>query len=633
MLHIIQAIIAKLNDFMMPAMAIWVALGIGTLIFSLIQIQRERIQLDKLAEIALQARGSDHPGKIKLRGEIVEWVDKHATLDLRRWVYTAHNTALGGGMTDASALTDAIWSHERERFSLFRFLSKNAILLGLLFTSAGLCLTLSEVAPTLQASGLESDAWMSEVQKAMSGAMGGMSAAFYSSLFGIFATLILNLLGLLTLYPFHERYLGDVDAFIQGALVPVFTAIVEKDRNDVITDVLERTEKSFNEVRLQYEQALSLHQRQGDEVAEMRRETHALAHTLSQNMGVLAEQISKLSQATGNMENFTKPIAEAIKTGLEGIEDAQHVSNQQFESLQQLVFEPFTQAIANQFSSQQADTRRVIDYIGNVSVQIEELSKQMGTSLEQMTNDFETQAKASQQATHAMVGSITRLEMVLGDSAEQQNQHLQNQTVSLQQITTDQTKLTDALKNGIESITISKEAQARQIAEIYTEHKQAVEKLYDQIGERLGDAIQAAAEQGLTDVGKHLRSGVQDAITVTHEKLTGIEQMFDGLVDTQERSSQAVLALERALRLNEADLKIDLEKRRQILDDLLIKIANTSGQRIEKVSEDGLRQLSEKLNELLANNLERQERQVADLNDVLSRKWQDLMTAATAGVA
>jgi methyl-accepting chemotaxis protein len=322
----------------------WLGAGLVVIGLNRQSVDRDALDLAKVKEFVKDVRGSDYDKKIAIRLELFQWADANATTPVARWIFTAHNSALAGSMPDAAALTDAIWSFERERYHWFRFFARYAILLGLLFTSLGLCLTLSDIGPALTAQGLTEADWLKEVKAAMAMALSGMATAFYSSLFGIVITLILQVANLVTMARAHETHLINLDAFVQGSLIPVFSAIVEKDRNDVIVQAMNRTEdmfaascRLFEGSREQYDRLFEQTAQMGTDLGDMRGSLAGSLQTFGGQIGSLGERVREFDAVSEKLARSAEGMGQAIEHGLEQIEVTQrkvgeHIQIQQAES-------------------------------------------------------------------------------------------------------------------------------------------------------------------------------------------------------------------------------------------------------------------------------------------------------------
>lgn len=627
-----KQLLTLMGEYMPYVSAAWLVIGLVSLIGSIWSVLQSRKKLGVLNNIAVNARSSNHNEKLKLREEVVLWADKHAPKSLSRWIYTVHNAVVAGGMADASALTDAIWSQERERFRLFKYICRYSVMVGLLFTSAGLCLTLMSVGPALQASGLDPDAWMRTVQTAMAGALGGMSTAFYSSLYAIITALILNLLGLITLYPLHDSYLARMDAFIQGRLVPLFTSIAEKDRNDVISLVMDQTERALKEVQRQYEEALEHFKSQQSLLNQSTLAVNRIAGQLTQDIYSFSNEVTILSEATRNMKDFSKPIAHAIEKGLQAVRDAQVTSNKQFAEMQSDLFEPFTKAIAEQFSQQQRHTQQVFNDMQTVTDQITILNTKMTGSLQQMTDDLREQSEVSSKSSAMMANSVESLSQSMKSLVVQQTEFMSEQSSALTVISNEQVELVASLKEGVDSISLNKAQMAEKITELFKVHSKAIEVIYRQIQERLDDVMEKLASQGLMDFQEIYNQGLKDSILATQNQLTGLQGMFDGLVSTQNQTTQVMSTLAQSLAVNEEIIKDNFTARQHILEDLLQRVAELSAHQVSKHSDAAMKSLNQQIETIFNSSLSRQEQLVQELNETLSKKWDDLLTAASHAV-
>lgn len=338
-------VLLRVAGHTMPiVMTAWLVMGILTVFFNRQLISDDARDLEAAKELTKDAQGSNYEGKVVIRKALFDWAMAKPQSHLARWIFTAHNATVSGAMPEAGALTDAIWSQERERFQWFKFFGRYAILLGLFFTSIGLCVTMFEIRPALTASGLSEAEWLLGVKRAMAEALGGMATAFFSSLYGMFITIVLQVVNLVFLASHHERHVMALDAFVQGNLVPVFSALVEKDRNDVIVDAMNRAEEMFKEsckqiegVREQYEK---LFERSGEYTSTLRELRDSFSGSLSyfgQQIDDLGKHADKLGSVTGAFSQAADNMSQAIDTGLGRIhntqtEVARHIEIQQREA-------------------------------------------------------------------------------------------------------------------------------------------------------------------------------------------------------------------------------------------------------------------------------------------------------------
>lgn len=473
-----DAIIRNASHWMPVAMTLWATAGAAVIVANRLTIASDAHDLIAVKEFVKDARGSDYEQKIGIRIDVFKWAEAHATSSIARWVFTAHNAALAGGVPDAAALTDAIWSHERERFQWVRFFGRYAILLGLFFTSIGLCVTLMDIGPALTAQGLNEAEWLSGVKKAMADALVGMSTAFYSSLVGIGITLLLQVLNLLFFLPAHEKHVVNLDGFVQGSLIPVFSAIAEKDRNDVIVHAMNRAEamfqqscEQFAESRAQYDRLYERAAAHAADLAGIRDTLTGSLSTFGERVTALAGQVDRLDGVSDKLRQSADAMGHAIEQGLSQIEATQI-------------------RIGRQLEVQQGENEKIVH------------------SLNRTLERIDAQAQAATRAAEELV----ELRSALGEQAR-----------DLQALGQVQRELVESW-TGLQRTFTFNEAELQ--AELET-RRNALEKLVERMGGQVAHGVSEPVHQVLDQYLKQLNKLVDARVEETHKAQIEFNQSMD----------------------------------------------------------------------------------------------------------
>lgn len=633
-----MTILSYLHAYMPYVMGAWLVIGLLALVVDVVRVIRDERRLLALDPLAAKASAADPAGKIRVSGEFVTWADQNRKAAMARWIYTIHNTVRAGNQPDASAITDSIWSQERERHLVFRFFAKNAILVGLLFTSVGLCLTLSGVGPALQAPSGDFEVWKQGMQRAMVDALGGMALAFYSSLYGIGITIALHFAALITLVWRHERYLADLDGFVQGSLIPIFSLVVEKDRNDVIVEVMERTEKAFNSVSEQYAVVLEDAKVQREELVALRKDFRVASQDLQAAMRGFGTETTNLNIAAGKMEGTHLHITQAIADGLERMERAQAAMMAEYGRFQTDVVVPFANEVTTQFGAQQQVGNDLLQRIGDVTQSFEEVADGMRVELQSISKTTAAASNAAAQLAKEVTYAMRESGEALGNLSTKQENFIAQfgemnrlQTSALQKSADDQELLLKRVEDIVASFSISSEGVKRQLAEVYELHRVAVSKMYDQISEVLSSALKGIIERSNEDVVRFMSEGVQTAVRDTHDRLMGLDTAFGEIATAQKAGADAMEQISRALTFNEAAVAAEMQLRRTALDKSLEQMAAAAAVQLGAEGKAAVEQFVQQVSNAFNASLERQERIVTELNVTVGRKWDDLLTAYIAG--
>ncbi len=361
-------------------MGAWLALGLVMLVRDRVWLHQDVSRLSAVRAIVYEVPEPDHAEKLRLRGALVTWAGSNSS-PIARWLTILNNAVLVGGQVDASSFVDGIWAVEIRRHSAFTFLARFAILVGLLFTSAGLCKTLADVAPTLVQHAATPEEWVRRVQEAMSQALGGMSTAFHSSLAGIGISLLLFTLGYLLYLRKHDRYMADLEAFVQGGLIPVYSSIVEQDRSDVVREVLERVEESFGDVRQQYESILKKQTEQLEQLAKYRSDLVLAGQGLAGAIESFTGGITLLKGVGGEMQQAAKAISVVMGAGVKKLVDTHREQEEELRRFQLDVIKPFADELTGQFREQREANDRLAFNLSQVAKDFSVLSTTIAEQL------------------------------------------------------------------------------------------------------------------------------------------------------------------------------------------------------------------------------------------------------------
>lgn len=302
------------------AMALWCFLALAALGLSLWQWRQDQTHLQEVRDLTTGLSEMDHAGKMAIQQRLFDWAEGHRGSSLAYAIAVGNNAAVGGALPDASAITDAIWSHERLRHGAFKFFQRHVILLGLFFTSAGLVAALGKLGPVVGRSDQEFEAWAQAVREALGGSLAGMGHAFISSLLALFLALLLQGLWQLVAERAWNRHLMALDTLLQGRVIPVFTSLAQKDRNDVITVAMGRVEHALLEVRDQYAALLEEATEGAEHLAQLQTQLVRSSESLQQASDSLAKEHQALARAAPAYVQGAQAVAHATKVAGERLE-------------------------------------------------------------------------------------------------------------------------------------------------------------------------------------------------------------------------------------------------------------------------------------------------------------------------
>lgn len=625
-----EALVTVVSLIMAPAMVLWLVAGLAFLAKDVLALNRDEQGLEALKSIAKDAQGSNYETKMVIRMNLVKWAEENPHATMARWIFTVHNAVYAGGQGDPAALADAIWSQERERHYWFRFFSRNAIQVGLFFTSVGLCDTLARVAPALTAKATNQNDWVQAVQTAMSHALGGMSAAFYSSLAGLFISLFLSLLANILLTGKHEAYLHRLDSFLQGSLIPIFSSIVEKDRNDLIRDMLSRTEEAFDGIRQQFQTLVEQNQAQYKDLAEFRNSLAGTVVALDKQLGGFGKGVDTLSQSSNRLVGATEGIGQALDSGLKQLAagHAQTIALQQ--DLHDKVILPFTETVSKQAETNATNHHTVLMGLSAVSERFETLTTTLSAQLEQDRTAWETRQSQLQAANEAL-GGIAQQHVTQSQVFYRSWEKMAgDQQEALKEAASAQQTVLEQVSQIVNNFSLAGEALERQLADIYLLHQQEVSKLYQTIGGELGSTLQVVVEQASGSLTQSLGKGLEQVIKETHDEVTGLGDALKATADQQGQGVEAMRSLHEAVALNAEGLARELAERRTALEALLEETARGLGETMATQSDRLIQTLGDRLAKELHESLTRQEQIVTNLNQTVGRKWEHLLTAYEA---
>lgn len=319
---------ALLAGWNLAAMAGWAVAACGALAFSLWQCWRDGQDLKAVRELTQGLNEQDHAGKLAIQDRLFDWARANEGSSLAYGIAVGNNASLGGAVPDASAITDAIWSRERLRHGAFKFFQRHVILLGLFFTSAGLVATLGKLGPVVGQSTQNYEAWTANVREALGASLAGMGHAFSSSLLALLLALVLQGLWLLLAEGPWNRHLMEVDTLLQGRVIPVFTAVVQRDRNDVITLAMSRIEAALLAVRDQYAHLLKEASQSAEHLAQLQAQLQRSSLGLKEASDALAKEHQSLASVAPAYKQGAEVVAQATLTASSKLESSMAVGLQ-----------------------------------------------------------------------------------------------------------------------------------------------------------------------------------------------------------------------------------------------------------------------------------------------------------------
>lgn len=626
----LEQVIHGLSQMMWPVMAIWCGFGLWFLVYDVYRVKQDEKALDELKETTRLAQGSNYETKMEIRKALVNWADTHQKAALTRWIYTVHNAVYAGGQGDTKALADAIWSQERERHFWFRFFARNAIQVGLFFTSVGLCDTLSQVAPALTAKAGHADTWIKSVQTAMASALGGMSAAFYSSLAGLFVSLLLALLANILLTGRHESYLNKLDAFLQGSLIPIFTSIVEKDRNDLIREMLSRTEDAFEGIRKQFQTLVNQNQAQYQDLSQFRQSLAGTVKELDKQLGTFGKGVQTLTTSSDSLVAATQGIGQALEGGLKLLAEAHAQTMDLQRELQHDVVIPFTEQLLENSERNADNHRRVLGGLVEIRQEFRDLTTRIVQKLDQEEAGWALRHEQLQTSSDAMSQVITQHVNQSQIFYSTWERIVSGQKDALTKSADDQRQALLEITEFVKSFSITGEAIQRQLADIYDIHRQEVEKLYQSIGSELGKTLNTVVGESVSSLKDSLSEGLKKTIGDTHDRVMGLGDAILATVKTQEEAIAIMRQMQEAVAFNKDDLETELVERRTTLERLLAESVKAMSSQLSERGEHVFERLTDRIGNELGDSLQRQEEIIRQLNQTVGRKWEHLLTAYEA---
>ncbi|MEB3237822.1 MAG: hypothetical protein VKO64_09385 [Candidatus Sericytochromatia bacterium] len=364
---------------------------------------------------------------------------------LSKWVEVLHQAQRVGGQVNPSAYLDAVWNQERESLRWMRFWSRNAVLLGLVFTSLSLSLTLAELEPVFAgAAGQTFDDASKSIQTALAHSLQPMGLAFRASFAGLVLTLVL---GLLTdwLSKVQDAYIEELDRFLQGLVIPHFSARVEDARNEYLGFALLRMEGILEQMSTQH--------------AEVVGELANLGPSLTESAKIMKSQLSSFSRSLKVLEKLAEQASTAgqeIRRSLDEGYATLRASHDHFvgdlEAWLKGAVEPQLQELRRQSASWDSFRGEAAQSLGRAGQSIDEI---VGASHE-----------------------AHRIMAALGEALEGARMQWLTTTMEL-------SGLPDRFNERLV------DAGARVVADSVKKHEQQVTDLNRQIGDRFSDLIRA----------------------------------------------------------------------------------------------------------------------------------------------
>lgn len=549
-------VLNALHHVVTPFFQGYLALGVGTIIYYRFRLHADLRHFKRLKH----EFESVHPGS-KSPKELKDWIGQFKQPSLAQWVRIADNSVRGGMLPDAAAITDALWSQERERYSLIRFLARNAIILGLLFTSLGLAKTLFEVSPALQASTGIGEQWVKNVQAAMGQALGGMSLAFTSSLWGLSVNLILSVLELLIFHRAHSRYIKELDTLIQEKLIPCFAFILEgqhRHRFETLKDAISKVSTGLSEVREQYERVLDVQTRQQEALSRASDSLKQSSMLFDNQLKAFGTYMGGLGEAAKGMGAHTKRLEEAIAKGLKAVDETQgrHIKEQKH--FQDHVVVPFVARVTNEEQHQRESARALLERFEAAAGLFRAMTEKFAAETVQLTQAQHGVEKAMEKAADSLAVAgesvsqvVATVETRIGGLTTNAVELLQSQVQRHGALEAGQLEVMARLTLLAESFAQTRHLLDKQYNEVYDAHRQQLRQVYQGLQEELETSLTTLIRQAAADSNEFLALGVRQAIGDTHRHLSGLNwEALDALV---RRGELAVAELEGGVQRREAE--------------------------------------------------------------------------------
>jgi hypothetical protein len=403
----------------------WLLLGIALLVRDIYWLWHDRENLQEVQKIATR------PGGRAARHQALrDWAEGHPRSQLAGWLRLVWQSGEHGTRLDAAALTATIKHHSGNRHYGFNYVSRSAILLGLAFTSYGLCTTLLQIAPALRASGLAYEAWVAGVQLAMAQALGGMATAFSTSLAGVGITLLLTCCGMF-LTKYHRRYLDEADTFIQSHVIPIFAAQTSQSETSALAGAVREVQKVLTTISEQYGEL----RKQLEETERIREDMEDMRRGLRTSVSQFCEGLTAFGQHVATFEAGARTVEETgtgLRTAL--MEGLGHVARSQEEG-----FEVIRQAQADGIARLELYRTEVIEpFRADVVDGSSRLRQQTETMLAHIR-----QLCDQAQAAHHAIGRVSEtLDTTVADIGQRLTDVSREQLLRQQQSITDLARTT-----------------------------------------------------------------------------------------------------------------------------------------------------------------------------------------------
>lgn len=363
----------------------------------------------------LRAKVDTAPEVEQKRAVLEKWIAGRERVPLASWLRLVWQAGSHGSSLDAAALTESIQGQAHDRHYGFTYFSRSMILLGLAFTSWGLCRTLMSIVPAMQAVDLPYDAWVRGVQHALAAALGAMALAFTTSLLGILGTLVLNLLGTF-LRRWHRNYVSEVLAFVQGRVIPYYAERAARDESDAVASALREVRSAIESIGAQYAELraqIEDTERIREEMDEMRKGLRTAVgrfaegvkqfgeHAALVDQGVRAFETTGVGLRTALMEGLGH-VAESQQRGFEVIAQAQADGVASLNAYRQEVIEPFRQDLASRYAQQMTMAETMLRQIDESFTRLDasnravtRVSETLETSVQVFTDQMTTAVRNS----------------------------------------------------------------------------------------------------------------------------------------------------------------------------------------------------------------------------------------------
>lgn len=554
------------------AMAVW---GI---VLTLKEVSRLKDAKERLKSLSNRVKG--HPAESK-RDLLAEFAKDNRHDPLSHWILTAQNACEMQGEIDPSALTDGFWSREKERFGGVRFIGRNVILMGLLFTSVGLAYAVASIDLPASTEGIDANIF-NKLKDDLRTTLRGMSTAFISSMLGLSANFILGLLSLLSFDRKQATYLEDADIFLQGTVIPAFAEATRGAEESRIERLFEKLthrigsaydqlqgrfsgiEEAFNATRQAYDHQFERLGRISDQI-------EGISGKVDQTLSAFSSRVDVFTIGCNVFREAGDKLDSAYTAGLARLEQAQaHTDSLLSGGLE--IFNEIHDANKGIADNLKATTQNYQE----VSAKLVDIQSRMQQSFAANEGAMEALTKRLNEVTSSSVTALDSITQTLPPTVTQIQDLIGSLDTGFKAFQTNEGKVADSLSQAANAIAQQNESTQKTLAQSKEIFEQRLSQLLDGHLRRMDlaiDGVKASFDTHLAEVSDaattRMAQTLPEAVNHIRDRFSILGTEFAYLVQAHKQTIEQLASLHQALSFDPDRLRQDLEQRQSYLNQAL----------------------------------------------------------------